>query len=90
MPSKELMQLIVQAAVGVSLAINGSLIQGRVEDMTKSIEKLNDSMTSVQVDHARMSKEVDLQHNWINSHHDRLQYVEAAVNKFQGYFERRN
>ena len=86
MTTKEIVQLVL----GVSLGINGWLIQMQVANMSESMDKMSESLSQVKIDHARMSKEVDLQHNWINSHHDRLQYVEAAVNKFQGYFERRN
>ena len=85
-------EIVFKAVLGVcslSLAVNSWLIQNRVADITESIKELNSRMATVQIQGAELGRDVSMHERVLTNQAERLQNVEATVNKLNGYIGRR-
>jgi riboflavin synthase alpha subunit len=87
--TREFIEKAIVGLIGLSLSINAFLIKAQLSDMYEGVKLLTHSIAQLQIDHAVLSKDVQLHRDWLQSYQGRLQYVEARVERFNTLLERK-
>jgi hypothetical protein len=86
----QLLEAGFKAALGfgsLSLGVNSWFIQSRVAEVTESIKALNQRMLDVQIQTAETRSHVIVHDRMLVDTQDRLQGMEAIVNRLTGKLE---